>query len=374
MDYEKKYKEALERAKSFYYDEKTRVGMTPIELEYIFPELQESEDERIRKDILAFITREGQHIDKYKWHKWIAWLEKQGQSKKTSIWKHWKNGIAGNGDGIPVFLIKNGSTYSLSSCFGFECDYIELSELDNLMLKKQGNITELSEEEQNRFAKGVLSSCALSFIDYLDAHKYEGKMCVFNGECEDIENAFHNAMWDKLHRYYCKYIEKQSERKYTKKDVDDAYLKGISDTKNEIEKQYEANYQIRKDIATFIFNYRGDIKDRAKWMDYLGIKVSFVENNGEQPQGKSALEAIKEEKVDNANKKESEETFGDVEQKVFDDLLNNGEQMWSEDDENNFQGIIDEIEANKNEAPDYDVKTYNKFLKWLKSLKQRLNK
>ena len=46
------------------------------------PELQESEDERIRKDILEFIKHEGQHIDKYKWHKWIAWLEKQGDKDK----------------------------------------------------------------------------------------------------------------------------------------------------------------------------------------------------------------------------------------------------------------------------------------------------
>ena len=77
------------------------------------------------------------------------------------------------------------------------------------------------------------------------------------------------------------WLEKQGET-FTKKDVNDAYLKGVADTKNEIEKQYEANYQIRKDIATFIFNYRGDIKDRAKWMDYLGIKISFVEKQGEQ--------------------------------------------------------------------------------------------
>ena len=44
MDYEKAYKEALERAKKLYgcpeYD---------AELEEIFPELRESEDERIRK-------------------------------------------------------------------------------------------------------------------------------------------------------------------------------------------------------------------------------------------------------------------------------------------------------------------------------------
>lgn len=100
------------------------------------------------------------------------------------------------------------------------------------------------------------------------------------------------------------WLEKQGS--YTKKDVDEAYLKGISDAKNEIEKQYEANYQIRKDIATFIFNYRGNLKDRAKWMNYLGIKVSFVKNQDEQnPQPsltpKSALEAAKEKKVDNQN-------------------------------------------------------------------------
>ena len=44
-------------------------------------------------------------------------------------------------------------------------------------------------------------------------------------------------------------LEKQGES-YTKRDVDDAYLKGISDAKNEIEKQYEANYQIRCGGAT----------------------------------------------------------------------------------------------------------------------------
>lgn len=89
--------------------------------------------------------------------------------------------------------------------------YIEGMAFAKNELEKQGRITKLSEEEQNTFSKGVLTSCAFSFIDYLDAHKYEGKMCVSNGECEDIENAFHNAMWDRLHRYYCKYIEKQGE-------------------------------------------------------------------------------------------------------------------------------------------------------------------
>lgn len=68
-------------------------------------------------------------------------LENQGEQKETlkkvPIWKHWKDGIAGNGEGKPIYLVKIGNTHSLKSCLGFECDYIELSELDNLMFEKQ---------------------------------------------------------------------------------------------------------------------------------------------------------------------------------------------------------------------------------------------
>ena len=45
---------------------------------------------------------------------------------------------------------------------------------------------------------------------------------------------------------------------------------------------------------------------------------------------------------------------------------------WSEEDEKNLQGIIDEIEANKNEAPSYDLSTYDKYLNWLKSLRNKI--
>ena len=68
------------------------------------------------------------------------WLEKQGNNpQKTSIWKHWKDGIAGNGEGEPIYLIKYGYTYSLSSCLCFECDYIELSELEKILSEKQSD-------------------------------------------------------------------------------------------------------------------------------------------------------------------------------------------------------------------------------------------
>ena len=70
------YDEALAMAKDALNDG-TISNNTIAYLQGIFPELKENEDEMIRKDVLTFIRRQGQHIDKFKWHKWIAWLEKQ---------------------------------------------------------------------------------------------------------------------------------------------------------------------------------------------------------------------------------------------------------------------------------------------------------
>lgn len=82
MDYEKKYKEALERAKVFkkHLLEIHDKGYAE-EMDYIFPELTESEDERIRKEITLFL-REGRPYycpDSAKRQEWANWLEKQGE-------------------------------------------------------------------------------------------------------------------------------------------------------------------------------------------------------------------------------------------------------------------------------------------------------
>lgn len=82
MDYKEKYEKALERAKqhpnAFVHDV---IGD-------IFPELAESEDERIRKDILAYLKGDFGDGEKqltpytHEIPKWYAWLEKQGEQKK----------------------------------------------------------------------------------------------------------------------------------------------------------------------------------------------------------------------------------------------------------------------------------------------------
>ena len=79
MDYEKAYKEALERAKNGKWDEYTPISRV---LKEVFPVLAESEDERIRKEIIESIKGNMSVIHK---DKCIDWLERQGEQKKTTI-------------------------------------------------------------------------------------------------------------------------------------------------------------------------------------------------------------------------------------------------------------------------------------------------
>ena len=84
-NYEEKYKQALERARVW----RDKSGM-PINkkgiLDDIFPELAESDDEKIRKWIINEIKIKHHNLDEANVDfvdKAIAWLEKQGEQKPT---------------------------------------------------------------------------------------------------------------------------------------------------------------------------------------------------------------------------------------------------------------------------------------------------
>ena len=79
--YENKYKEALEIAMVAYKDEDRHLKAT---LERIFPELTESEDEKIRKKIIDYFRGSvglGVAIGGVSVKDMVSWLEKQGEKK-----------------------------------------------------------------------------------------------------------------------------------------------------------------------------------------------------------------------------------------------------------------------------------------------------
>lgn len=103
MDYNEKLRLAKEALDSGSYDKET--------IEYIFPELAESEDERIRRDIISYIQVANQVIPQFQKDNWIAWLEKQGgpklaESEDESIREaqldYWRSVGGKEWHGVPV--------------------------------------------------------------------------------------------------------------------------------------------------------------------------------------------------------------------------------------------------------------------------------
>lgn len=92
MNYEQKYKEALRVMESLYnvvkYQSSSDALLTVQTIEKSFPELCESEDEKIRKELIRYV-KEWQtgycmwNSDEDFCNDAIAWLEKQGEQKPT---------------------------------------------------------------------------------------------------------------------------------------------------------------------------------------------------------------------------------------------------------------------------------------------------
>ena len=76
--------------------------------------------------------------------------------------------------------------------------------------------------------------------------------------------------------------------------------------------------------------------------------IAWLEKQGDKPQGKSALEAANEEKVDNSNKVETNPA-------------------WSEEDEKNLKRVIWYVEN-----PALNVVKDTMLSEWLKSIKERV--
>jgi len=79
----KRYEKALDEAKAIH--KAIRKDLKPV-IEQIFPELIETEDERIRKEITDFIRRKFENScsptpSKTTLANWITWLEQQGEKK-----------------------------------------------------------------------------------------------------------------------------------------------------------------------------------------------------------------------------------------------------------------------------------------------------
>ena len=373
-------KEKLEEAKRLY---ETANADQRYVLESLFPELTESEDEKVRKSVIAIINNYVDNSNTFKpkmiaWlekqkpitnkedeevrqylirtmkrcdinvpmvQKALAWLEKQGNKpQKTSIWKHWKDGIAGNGEGETIYLIKYGYTYSLSSCLGFECDYIELSELDKLLSEKQGE-QKPADKVEPKFKVGdwiVNDYCIGKVIELTDdAYLLDtGQGIPFS--CE------HNAhLW-------------------TIQDAKEGDIIYLPNGNNEY---YFFIFKGIENAAVMSFAHFYQYNDGTSKVEGT-IDDLFSVNDIFQPSTKEQRDLL-------FQKMHEAGYMWDSESKQLLSLKAepSGEQKtaWSEEDEKIITGIINDIQKRLEDYPlEQLAEIYFKEIKWLKSLRKRI--
>ena len=162
MDYEKAYKKALERAKKNYDVAQDLCNGSQIGVECfkntltnIFPELTESEDERIRKRLIDLIYKVyafTNYITCVEYENIIAWLEKQGDKSITlPKWKYKNDNTPLLRDSIILnkygCVAKSPSGAIISDAWVL--DYDELAKLPKEELEKQGEQKPFDYENTN---------------------------------------------------------------------------------------------------------------------------------------------------------------------------------------------------------------------------------
>lgn len=140
------YDEAKLRMSAAYNSNRCTIGF----MNEIFPEFKDSEDERIKKELITYLsTVDDKELIPYE--SWITWLEKQSNTNE------------------PI--------------------------------------------NRDKFAQAVLRGAAINLIIWIDYNAAEGNMCLSNMECKDIEDSLVSGNWDKIYAYIKKKLEKQGEQK-----------------------------------------------------------------------------------------------------------------------------------------------------------------
>lgn len=130
MDYEQRYKDALDEAKAIH--KSIRKDLKPI-IEQIFPELKESEDERIRKELINFIKNKLENPcfptpSKNILANWITWLEKQDEQESVDKVEPKFNlydwVVTDKGDVVQIGAVNNGY-YTIHNGMDFNMFYVD---------------------------------------------------------------------------------------------------------------------------------------------------------------------------------------------------------------------------------------------------------
>lgn len=338
--YKEKYEQALAHAREIHRNEEEKRS----DMEWLFPELKESEDEKVRKALLEMVhdTNDYELWVDYNVRKEEAldWLERQGEHANFRNKIQVGDKVTRNEDGVLV------------------------------------NLTQLKRVAKPRERQGEQKPA-----DKVESHFHveKGKwyMCIKNNVGITKGNAYYGISDG--------YIIDDNGRKYNCNNwaVFQGYLRLWDITID------AKPGDVLATKAGGIFIYKELLYDKPFaycGVDKFGVFKDCNCGNGLDwtPYLSNVTPATKEQRELLFQKMEEAGYEWDAEKKELKKIEQKTEgnkgniggisanSKWSEEDESILQGIWDEILANKHDVKECEWKTYDKFLNWLKSLKERI--
>jgi len=301
--YEKKYKEALEVAKrKLCFDKAGMVdSFTPNDIYEMFPELRESEDEKIRKELIGFLRNIPN--SNYTCEEMALWLEKQGEQKpvdkvepkfKVGDWIIDVQGVSVN----QIIGYEDDSYYIETSCSKFYLP-MKLAEknyrLWTIQDAKAGDVIYSKHNTEDFEWIGIFKSLdeGAHFYGFWNNMTKAFKVCnneIFvlyddfspatKEQCEQLEKAMADAG-------YAFDFEKKELKKIDSKLNDDSVSNELraapfAHAKKEILNHTFPNNEEFELIYTFEEGAKWDAAQKSTWSDedevILGEIIDFFEN------------------------------------------------------------------------------------------------
>lgn len=360
MDYEKKYKEAFERAKQVYKTPYTAHWDVMKELiEHLFPELKESEDERIRKALIDGFKRydDGALFNGCLVREILDWLEKQKEQEQLYI--RFGEIPADEKSKIYQGEVEVGTEKGVSVYPAFKTDK------EDIVLGLSLPITRTSLYTQQHLIEYDDRPCYLVNGDYV-------------GKDTDGQPLIRNVkIIKKIDKYRAKEEKKglfalEAERYFPelKESEDEKIIKGIIKYLEQSqfgEEHYCVDDDIVRDYITWLEKQGGqnpitDFSNLRTWKYIVDAVLTEKEGIGQYLDSPFTEEVAKK----------LQKRFGNIKQIPTE---------WSEEDEAMFQGVIETEQYMLDVV--YGRKTFDvgnvsikeectKELAWLESLKDRI--
>jgi len=335
MDYEKKYKEALERARVIH--KLAKDGSNPIWYNYeeIFPELAESEDERIRNDLMAFLINMkngdfGCFPSQSLYQRWIAWLEKQKYDRMKPVYD--------NQDSFESALEKAWKDYNDSGARtvdGCEDNFVECAHAKGF---REGYLFGLEEQKEEEGYEIIPVESTLEYKLGFNAGKESEKQKDASKAIEAVERID-------------KYIDEHLANAHDMKDSnpDKKYYRGWDDALGKMA-------GILQDV------YSGEKQKEQKPVEYLDKEKVFGIMNKLHHLGYSALIPVNSEEY-----KKIDEITSDV-RGLLDYPIEQKPAEWSEEDEMMINSLLEWLNPDKGGTKYSSYAQLAEWREWLKSL------